>query len=445
MSQAIENKSDAKNEDTPVSDTSALPVAGVDFPLPSAQVNKDPYAYPLDQIDPADSELFEANQMWGWFERLRKEDPVHFTQESFFGPYWSITRYDDIVTVEKDPETYSSAGSITVDEIDPEFPVSPGFIAMDGERHDKHRKTIQPVVAPRNLKLMEPLIRERVTVILDSLPIGETFDWVDKVSIELTTAMLATMFDFPFEERRKLTFWSDMATASSAQVGKEGSTEEERRQHLFECLETFQGLLNDRKGKGHGIDFVSLLADGKDTQDLEPLEYLGTLILLIVGGNDTTRNSISGGVLALNENPAEYDKLRADPGIIPNMVSEMIRWQTPLAHMRRTATRDAELSGKQIKAGDKIVMWYVSGNRDDSVIPRADEFLIDRKNVRTHLSFGWGPHFCVGSRIAEMQLRVLWEEIMKRYSKIEVVGDPVRVRSNFVKGFHQLPVKLHAL
>ena len=443
MTQAVESPSET--ETTPAKDASAPPVAGVDFPPPSAQVGKDPYTYPLDQIDPSDSELFEQNQIWGWFERLRKEDPVHFTADSFFGPYWSITRYEDIVTVEKDPETYSSAGSITVGDVDPEFPVSPGFIAMDGERHTKHRKTVQPVVAPRNLKLMEPLIRERVIQILDSLPIGETFDWVDKVSIELTTAMLATMFDFPFEERRKLTFWSDMATASPAQVGADGTTEEERREHLLECLATFQGLLSERKGKDHSIDFVSLLANGKDTQDLEPLEYLGTLILLIVGGNDTTRNSISGGVLALNENPAEYEKLRADPGLIPNMVSEIIRWQTPLAHMRRTATRDAELAGKQIKAGDKIVMWYVSGNRDESVIPRADEFLIDRENARTHLSFGWGPHFCVGSRIAEMQLRVLWEEIMKRYSKVEVVGDPIRVRSNFVKGFHQLPVKLHAL
>ncbi len=316
---------------------------------------------------------------------------------------------------------------------------------MDGERHIQHRNTVAPVVAPRNLKRMEPLIRERVISILDSLPVGETFDWVDRVSIELTTAMLATMFDFPFEERRKLTHWSDIATTAPDQTGATGVTREERKRILMQCLAEFQSLLDERGGGGKGLDFVSMIANGADMQDLEPLEYLGTLILLIVGGNDTTRNSISGGVLALNENPAEYDKLRANPAIIPNMVSEIIRWQTPLAHMRRTATRDAELAGKQIRAGDKVVMWYVSANRDEQVIPRANEFLIDRKNARTHLSFGWGKHFCVGSRMAEMQLRILWEEIMQRYRRVEVAGEPVRVRSNFVKGFRELPVRLHPL
>nr|MDJ0869827.1 cytochrome P450 [Myxococcota bacterium] len=131
------------------------------------------------------------------------------------------------------------------------------------------------------------------------------------------------------------------------------------------------------------------------------------------------------------------------PGLIPNMVSEIIRWQTPLAHMRRTATRDTELRGKQIRKGDKVVMWYVSGNRDEEAIERADEFWIDRPNARKHLSFGWGVHFCMGSRLAEMQLRVLWEEVLRRYREVEVVGPPVRVRSNFVKGYTELPVRIH--
>lgn len=439
MSQALENDSDPKPP------REGVAVAGVDFPLPTGQLDTDPARWPLEKIDPSDSLLFEHDQIWGWFERLREEDPVHRTADSFFGPYWSVTRFEDIVTVEKDPETYSSAGSITIGDPHPDFPISPGFIAMDGERHVRHRKTVAPVVAPRNLKRMEPIIRERVVGILDGLPVGETFDWVDRVSIELTTAMLATMFDFPYEDRRKLTHWSDVATTAPDQTGGTGITRDERKNVLLECLACFQGLLQERKGAGHGIDFVSLIADGKDTQDLDPMEYLGTLILLIVGGNDTTRNSISGGVLALNEHPAEYDKLRASPDLIPNMVSEIIRWQTPLAHMRRTATRDAELAGRQVKAGDKVVLWYVSANRDERVIPRANEFLIDRENARTHLSFGWGKHFCVGSRVAEMQVRILWEEIMQRFRTVEVVGDPVRVRSNFVKGFHHLPVRLHPL
>ncbi len=416
-------------------------------PNPSkGQAGVDPYSVPLDKIDVSDSELFETDTHWGYFERLRKEDPIHFCAESDFGPYWSITRFNDIMAVEKDPETFSSAVSIVIGDPLPEFSLSPGFIAMDGPRHIAHRKTVRPVVGPRNLIRLEPLIRERVIGILDSLPVEETFDWVDTVSIELTTAMLATLFDFPYEERRRLTVWSDMATASPAQVGATGVSEEERQASLRECLEVFQGFWDERKGRqSEQLDLITALANGAATQDLKPMDYLGTLVLLIVGGNDTTRNSITGGVLALNENPAEYAKLRNDVGLIPNMVSEMIRWQTPLAHMRRTATRDTELGGKTIQRGDKLVMWYVSGNRDESVIRRANEFLIDRENVREHLSFGWGVHYCVGSQLAEMQLRILWEEIMARYQRVEVVGEPIRVRSNFVKGFHELPVRLHAL
>ncbi len=416
------------------------------IPVPSqGQAGVDPYSIPIEKIDVSDSELFETDTLWGYFERLRKEDPVHYCPESEFGPYWSVTKFDDIVQVEKDPETYSSARSVVVGDPDPNFPVEAGFITMDGPRHTAHRKVAQPVAGPRNLKKLEPIIRQRVVDIMDGLPVGETFDWVDKVSIELTTAMLATLFDFPYEERRKLTHWSDMATASPAMTGAVDVTEEERKVSLMECLAEFQKLWAQRENKSQGerLDLITALANNDATKNLEPLEYLGTLILLIVGGNDTTRNSLTGGVLALNENPKEYQKLRDNLDLIPNMVDEIIRWQTPLAHMRRTATRDTELGGRQIKKGDKVVMWYVSGNRDDTVIDRANEFLIDRASAKQHLSFGWGVHFCMGSRLAEMQLRIAWEEAMKRFRMVEVVGEPVRVRSNFVKGFLELPVKVH--
>ncbi len=408
------------------------------------QATTDPYSVPLDKIDVSDPELFETDTLWGYFDRLRAEDPVHYCARSEWGPYWSVTKHADVVSVEKDPEVFSSARSIVLADPEPDFPVEAGFITMDGASHDAHRKVVQPVAAPRNLAQLEPLIRERAIELLDGLPVGETFNWVDRVSIELTTGMLATLFDFPWEERHKLTRWSDISTADPDIDASIVATEDERRAGLLECLETFTALWKQREGKvGERLDFVTALANAEETRGLAPLEYLGTLILLIVGGNDTTRNSISGGVVALNQYPDQYQKLRDDPSLIPNMVSEIIRWQTPLAYMRRTATRDTELAGKKIGKGEKVVMWYVSANRDEAVFEAPNELRIDRKNARQHLSFGLGVHFCMGSRLAEMQLRVLWEEILKRFRTVELVGKPVRVRSSFVKGYSRLPVRVH--
>ncbi len=405
----------------------------------------DPYSLPLAELDPARVELFQQDALWGYFERLRAEDPVHFLPDSDYGPYWSITKFDDIMFVDTHPELFSSEGGITIgplkalQEQAKDFQ-TPMFIAMDPPKHDVQRATVTPVVAPRNLVVLEGVIRERAAKILDSLPIGETFDWVDKVSIELTTQMLATLFDFPFEERRKLTHWSDIATA-----GPDVISTADRRKELIECLEFFTRLWNERKEGDPGYDLISMLAQGENTKNMQPMEFLGNLILLIVGGNDTTRNSISGGVVALNENPDQYQKLRDNHKLIQSMVPEIIRWQTPLSHMRRIATQDVEIRGKTIKKGDKVVMWYVSGNRDADAIDNADSFIIDRARPRHHLSFGFGIHRCMGNRLAEMQLRVLWEEILQRFETVEVVGPLQRTPSIFVKGFTHIPVRLHAL
>ena len=316
------------------------------------------------------------------------------------------------------------------------------FIAMDQPKHDQQRKAVTPSVAPSNLQLLEPVIRERASEILDELPVGEEIDWVDKVSVELTTMTLATLFDFPWEERRKLTRWSDITTAAP----ETGIVEsyEARREELIECAMYFKGLWDQRINEEPKNDLISMMAHSPATQDMPFMEFLGNLLLLIVGGNDTTRNSISGGVLALNQNPDEYQKLNNDPLLIASMVPEIIRWQTPLTHMRRTALQDWEIGGKQIKEGDKVVMWYLSGNRDGSVIDRPDEFIIDRKNPRHHLSFGYGIHRCMGNRLAELQLRIIWEEIHKRFSRVEVTGEPERLFSNLVRGITKLPVRLHA-
>jgi cytochrome P450 len=290
---------------------------------------------------------------------------------------------------------------------------------------------------------MEDLIRQRAATVLDSLPIGKEFNWVDRVSIELTTQMLATLFDFPFEERRKLTRWSDVATTLPGPGGVV-DTEEERQAELMECLNYFLGLWNDRVNAPPTGDLISMMAHGEATRNMSHDEFLGNVILLIVGGNDTTRNSITGGLYALNNHPAEYAKLRADPNLIVSMVPEIVRFQTPLAHMRRTATQDMQVRDKTIREGDKVVMWYVSGNRDEEAIDNPGAFIIDRERPRQHLSFGFGIHRCVGNRLAEMQLRVVCEEILKRFPVIEVVGEPKRVRSSFIKGYETLPVRIPA-
>lgn len=404
---------------------------------------------PLDRIDVSRPELFERNVEGDYFRRLRREDPVHYCADSAYGPYWSITKYKDIMAVDTNHQVFSSeaglGGIIIEDGIQKSSSEGaidlPNFIAMDPPKHDGQRKAVSPIVAPANLAKLEGTIRERIGRVLDGLPVGEEFDWVPAVSIELTTQMLATLFDFPFDERTKLTRWSDVATAEP----NSGIVDswEQRTNELMECAARFQELWNERL-ENPGMDLVSMLAHSPATHDMTPQNYLGNVLLLIVGGNDTTRNSMTGGVLALHQNPAEFAKLKANQGLIDSMVPEIIRWQTPLAHMRRTALADAEVGGKTIRKGDKVVMWYVSGNRDEDAIAQADDFIIDRERPRQHLSFGFGVHRCVGNRLAEMQLKILWEEILKRFSRIEVTGEPVRTRSNFVRGYASLPVRIHA-
>ncbi|MDP1872564.1 cytochrome P450 [Phenylobacterium sp.] len=396
------------------------------------------YGTPLDQLNPAQPELFQANAMWPIFERLRKEAPVHYTAESEYGPYWSITKYNDIMAVDTNHQVFSSEGGITIATQDGDEGPLPMVIAMDPPKHDVQRKTVSPAVSPMNLAILEPLIRERAAKILDSLPIGEEFDWVDKVSMELTAMTLATLFDMPQEDRRKLTYWSDVVTA----VPGHGliDTLEQKMEIFIEYHGYFTELWNQRVNAEPTGDLISMLAHGAETRNMSPREYFGNIVLLTVGGNDTTRNTITGSVLALNQNPDQYAKLRANPELIPSMVSETIRWQTPLAHMRRIATQDFEMGGKTIKKGDKVVMWYVSGNRDDEVIHDPDSYIIDRERPRQHISFGFGIHRCVGNRLAELQLKIIWEEIMKRFPDIQVVSEPKRVFSTFVKGYESMKV-----
>ena len=399
-------------------------------------------AVPLDQIDLSDGELYRTDTVWPYLERLRREAPVHYRKDGVHGSFWSVTKYRDIMAVDTNHAVFSSEaslGGITVFDT-PAQMRRRSFIAMDPPDHDEQRKVVSPIVAPANLAKLEVLIRSRAAAILDSLPRGETFDWVDKVSIELTTQMLATLFDFPFEDRRLLTHWSDVATTIPSPSQPDGWAR--RDEELHKCAAYFMRLWNERVNAEPRSDLISMMAHSPATRNMSPDQFLGNLVLLIVGGNDTTRNSISGGLLFLNQNPDQYAKLRENPRLITSAVSEIIRYQTPLAHMRRTALVDTELGGKKIRAGDKVVMWYISGNRDDEVIENPDRFIIDRARPRQHISFGFGVHRCVGNRLAEMQLQILWEEALKRFPFIEVVGEPVRVPSCFVHGFSELPVRI---
>jgi cytochrome P450 len=397
---------------------------------------------PLLQFDVSDPKLYQEDAWRPYFERLRREDPIHYVPASPYGPYWAVSKYKDIMHCEVHHDVFSNElGGVQIED-QPKDLERPSFIRMDPPRHDEQRKVASPIVAPANLAAMEGLIRERTRMVLDALPRGETFDWVQEVSIKLTTMMLATLFDFPFEERTTLTYWSDVAICNVNAPDAPVHSEQERFDVLREMADYMGRIFEERRNAPPKFDLMSMLAHGAATRDMPLREFMGNLVLLIVGGNDTTRNSMSGGLLALGQFPAEYDKLRANPGLVDSAVSEIIRWQTPVIHMRRTASQDTELGGKQIKAGDKVVMWYISGNRDPDAIDDGDSFIIDRARPRQHLSFGFGIHRCVGNRLAELQLKILWQEILTRFPKIEVVGDAQRMYSNFIRGIRSMPVRI---
>ena len=415
----------------------------------AAKARAEAYATPLDRFQVHDIGHFTSDTLWPWFERLRAEDPVHYTAESEYGPYWSLTRYADVVAADGDHGRLSSSsvhGGITLflppEGTDPEAfsEDRTSFISMDPPRHDDQRRAVSPMFSTPALAELEPLIRSRAAASLDELPIGETFDFVDRVSIELTSQMLATLFDFPFEKRRLLPRFSDLLLSGPAATVEE---QMRRQAEMYTVLGEFAPLWNARSGNTAGRDLISLLANNPATDGgNDPQRYFNNIILLIVAGSDTTRHSITGGLLALSQNPAEYDKLRADPRLLDRAVPEIIRWQSPVAYMRRTALEDVEIGGKTIRKGEKVVLWYVSANRDESVIERANDFIVDRARPRHHAAFGFGIHRCLGQRLAEMQLRVVWEEILARHPVIEVVGEPVRLNSNFVKGYTSLPVRI---
>lgn len=399
---------------------------------------------PLEVLDVGNPHQWVDYTVLPKFTELRRHGPLHYCPESMYGPYWSVVSHQHIMEVEGRPDVFSSSwerGGITIadrpeDRVDE--PQLPMFIAMDRPQHTGQRRAVAPAFTPAEMVRQNSDIRRRTSELLDSLPVGERFDWVDRVSIELTTGMLAILFDFPWADRRLLTKWSDVATDFEAIEDEEKN--KARWAVLFEMAAYFTNLWNERAQKAPRPDLISMMIHSDATKNMTPQEYLGNLVLLIVGGNDTTRNTMSGSAMVQNLHPAGWQKMMANPELIQNGVSELIRWQTPLAHMRRTAVEDFDIAGQTIRAGDKVVMWYLSANRDESVFPNGDMFDPARENARRHLAFGFGIHRCVGARLAELQISILLEEMQKRKMSVELVGEPVRVYSSFVHGFRELPV-----
>ena len=397
----------------------------------------------LATMDVSRGELWESNTQGPLFARLRAEKPVHYCPDSVFGPYWSVTRYADIEEVEGNPQLYSSSwehGGIVIFDMHDTGVQLRMFIAMDDPEHSEKRKTVAPAMAPSEMGKLAGPLRERTASLLDSLPVGEPFDWVEKVSVELTTQMIATLFDFPWEERHKLPIWSDWA--AKIDIGPDPVLNAEREGHMFDMAARFKQLFDERKAAPPKGDLLSMMAHSKAMGEMDDQRFLGAIALLLVGGNDTTRNSMSGLIEQINKFPDQWAKVKADPSLATTAATETIRLQTPIAHMRRTATCDTVLGGEQIKKGDKIVLWYNSSNRDEAVFPNADHWDVTRENSRRHQSFGYGIHRCLGARLAELQIATLIEEMAKRDMEVTHAAPPERIPSCFTNGFHHMMVTI---
>jgi cytochrome P450 len=397
----------------------------------------EPATEALDVSSPA---LFEQDEWGPYFRRLRQEKPVHYCASSPYGPYWSVTRFNDIQAIELDYHAFSSdimRGGIRIDNRG-----GSSFISSDPPRHTIERKTIAPIASPTNLASYEIEIRERTKLLLSNLPRNETFDWVEKVSSELTVAMLSTLLDFPFEERAKLSYWSDAFTCDYAAPDAVVRTNEAKAALLQQMADKFRLLWRQRISQERKLDLISMMAHNPSMTNMPESQFIGNMVLLLVGGYDTTKNAMTGGILMLSNNPDQWSKLKEKPTLISGMIGEIIRYQTPIIHMCRTATCDVNFHGELIRKNDRVVLWYISANRDETAIDKPDQFIIDRSKPHKHLSFGAGIHRCVGERLAALQLRILWEEILHQNLNIEVVDRPTRQYSNFIRGICHLPVRI---
>ena len=397
----------------------------------------------LTPIDVSDLALYTEDRWHAPFAELRANMPVSWRADSPYGGYWSVVTHKLVTEVELNPNVYSSSwinGNITIADPAPESNLQ-NFIAQDPPLHTAQRKVIAPAFGPSQLVKLETQVRARTRALLDGLPKDAPFDWVEQVSIPLTIGMLCILFDMPWEQRHDIKRWSDWAS----NIGPDTRTDEYRAAfmvQMMEMLDRFDGFMEARRALPPSDDLLSRMVHSDAMGQMTPIERLSNIALLIVGGNDTTRNSMSALVEAFDKFPEELEKLRAKPDLAANAAQEIIRWQSPVTHMRRTAVADTELGGQPIAKGDKVVMWYISANRDEAVFADADRFDVSRENARRHIAFGHGIHRCVGARLAEIQVGTLIEEIVDRNIRIVPQAAPTRLASPFLHGFTALPVQI---
>lgn len=418
-------------------------------------MEKPPYV-PLAEVDLVDLDRFAGPLAWGMLDTLRKEAPVHFQRETDGGKgFWAVTRHADICEVDKDPETYTSTNFVNLEEVDKDLQDQRrSILEMDGLRHRALRKLISREFSRPNLmRNYETLLRDITRTTVDAALAKGEFDFVADVSADFPIQVLARLLDVPQEKTGQLIDWgNEIIGFSDPEHAKIliSDAESEQYKHLpfrspvaQEVFDYGRELAADRLG-GEGTDLVSQLVNKipEDGQAMSASEYDSYFLLLVVAGNETTRHTITHSLLALLEHPEQLAKLQANPDLIPDAVEEFLRWASPVYHFRRTATRDVELGGQQIKEGDKVVMWFASGNRDEEVFENPYDFDVTRRDV-DHVTFGKGsPHLCMGNNLARMEIRLMFEELIPRLQSIELNGEVRRVRSNFVNGIKTLPVKV---
>ncbi len=395
---------------------------------------------PTDLTDP---DLYQTDAFREHFARLRRESPVGWNEETTGGGGWAVTRYDDVVAVSKNPQLFSSArehgGHRLYDERVRNPTSGATMLSMDPPEHVHHRRMIAPGFTPRRLEAMQARIRERVVTLIDRMQAhGHECDFVSTFAAELPMQVLAELFDAPAEDRATLLGWSNAVIGEDDPDFRKAPTTVSA---ALRGLGAYAVRLRAERLKKPGDDLITMLAHANvDGAPLTIDRFIATFILLVIAGNETTRNSLSLGVWALTQHPEQKRRLLADPSLLPRAVKEIIRWGAPVLHMRRTALADTELRGVPIRRGDKVVLWYCSANRDETAWPDADAFDVGRTGAE-HVGFGTGQHLCLGARLAELQLTLAFEELLARLPGLEVSGPFRKLRSNFLNGPKAMTVR----